>query len=438
MKRKNSPADGTQSAKRTKSAIAFPPRCCAAAGCTTSVHTAPHQVPLCATCNERLIQLSVAPTSLHWFTCHIDTSFIRWSSHPNILPPTPLPLGASVALSSDYTEATAVRAAAQALFDADAVLIVAGAGMSCDSGLPDYRGEKGFYRMGGKDIKMDAVDFHPNRGADFLLSMGFITAMIDEFRQKKPHQGYHMLKSLCDLKKAPNYFVLTSNIDAYFLRAGFNEEYMYESHGNCQLLQCCNGGTWDDACESGIWNWPTDYILPSRDDNIRITQADALQLPRCKKCNSYARPHISHSTDYPEDIVPTRKTKQEKSLLKWLTDQQRSKLVVIEVGCGTSIHSLRVETEIMVGKRPLSGPRTTLIRIDPGNANVPLGQHVGVKMTAMSALTKIETEMKQIKTIADIDVRGLAIDTHMHTQGNTHASSSSSSSSSPRFSTTSF
>ena len=76
------------------------------------------------------------------------------------------------------------------------------------------------------------------------------------------------------------------------------------------------------------------------------------------------------------------------------------------MGCGESVHSLRVETEIMVGKRVMSTtgvtaatavpvPSTTLIRIDPGNANVPAG-HIGIQMKAMEALIGIEERLAQL------------------------------------------
>ena len=39
-----------------------------------------------------------------------------------------------------------LRRAAELIAKADALLITAGAGMSVDSGLPDFRGGKGFWR----------------------------------------------------------------------------------------------------------------------------------------------------------------------------------------------------------------------------------------------------------------------------------------------------
>ena len=40
----------------------------------------------------------------------------------------------------------AIRSAAEAIATADALLIGAGAGMGVDSGLPDFRGDEGFWK----------------------------------------------------------------------------------------------------------------------------------------------------------------------------------------------------------------------------------------------------------------------------------------------------
>ena len=48
-------------------------------------------------------------------------------------------------MPSDMTERN-IRRAARLIAKADALLITAGAGMSVDSGLPDFRGGQGFWR----------------------------------------------------------------------------------------------------------------------------------------------------------------------------------------------------------------------------------------------------------------------------------------------------
>ena len=49
----------------------------------------------------------------------------------------------------------AIKAAARAIRDADALLIGAGAGMGVDSGLPDFRGTEGFWRAYPAFQKLD-------------------------------------------------------------------------------------------------------------------------------------------------------------------------------------------------------------------------------------------------------------------------------------------
>jgi NAD-dependent SIR2 family protein deacetylase len=43
-------------------------------------------------------------------------------------------------MTNNYQEAT------QAIQEADAIIILAGAGMGVDSGLPDFRGKEGFWK----------------------------------------------------------------------------------------------------------------------------------------------------------------------------------------------------------------------------------------------------------------------------------------------------
>jgi len=153
---------------------------------------------------------------LHWFVAHVDPTFISSSSDVSILPPSRKPF---VLRDPSADVETTIRKAAEALKRAPAVLIVAGAGMSVDSGLPSFRGKKGFYRVGkNNELKMDEVNFHENqnKGVDILKAWRYVVAMMSAFRDKRPHEGYDIL--LNTLKSKKDYFVFTSNIDGYFKR----------------------------------------------------------------------------------------------------------------------------------------------------------------------------------------------------------------------------
>jgi hypothetical protein len=78
--------------------------------------------------------------------------------------------------------------------------------------------------------------------------------------------------------------------------------------------------------------------------------------------------------------VNCRSEKQKKRLKKWLEKQLESskskengnKLAIIEIGCGTSLHSISIESDSLVDD--YKGDSVKLIRINPGkDVGVPKG-----------------------------------------------------------------
>ena len=187
---------------------------------------------LCPDCDAK-VERNVESEGMHWFTAHLDPTHVSWSSHQDVLPASKPPCGterdAGVALGSG------IEAAAAALLAADAVLVVAGAGASCDSGLPDFRSEDGFYKSGSRAIQMEDVDFHDVR--QLPTAWWWMLSMKKAFLQATPHSGYHALRRILQRRQhyAPSagqidFFVFTSNIDSYFRRALFPEQKLYETH----------------------------------------------------------------------------------------------------------------------------------------------------------------------------------------------------------------
>src|SRR3954447_9235165 len=90
----------------------------------------------------------------------------------------------------------AFLAAAEAIRTADALLIGAGAGMGVDSGLPDFRGDAGFWKA-----------YPPFRGRQFAemsnphwfradpeLAWGFFGHRLHLYRDAVPHAGFAILR----------------------------------------------------------------------------------------------------------------------------------------------------------------------------------------------------------------------------------------------------
>jgi NAD-dependent SIR2 family protein deacetylase len=88
----------------------------------------------------------------------------------------------------------ALDRAALAISAADALLIGAGAGMGVDSGLPDFRGKKGFWRAYPpyQRLGLDFVSLANPRwfAEDATLASGFYGHQMGLYRQTTPHEGY--------------------------------------------------------------------------------------------------------------------------------------------------------------------------------------------------------------------------------------------------------
>ena len=114
-------------------------------------------------------------------------------------------------------------------------------------------------------------------------------------------------------------------------------------------------------------------------------------LPRCA-CGAAVRPNVSHETDVDDELCATVKAAQRAHMVAWLDGEKRrrSALVVLEVGCGTSVHSLRADSELAVASHRAAGGAATLVRVDPGDCRVPAGpDHLGLALGARDALARL-------------------------------------------------
>ena len=118
-----------------------------------------------------------------------------------------------------YTMNKRFEEAAQMIKKARTLIITAGAGMGVDSGLPDYRGEKGFwksypmYEPLGINYYDAANPSHFSR--DPAFGWGFYAHRIDLYRQTVPHRGFFLLQEWIK-RFGMEHFVVTSNVDGQF------------------------------------------------------------------------------------------------------------------------------------------------------------------------------------------------------------------------------
>jgi len=255
---------------------------------------------------------------------------------------------------------------------ADALLVCAGAGMGVDSGLPDFRGPEGFWRayppyrrLGLRFEKLaDPVHFD----ADPRLAWGFYGHRLGLYRSTVPHTGYGVL--LRWASRVPT-MVFTSNVDGQFQLAGFACPDVAEVHGSIHHLQCVH------PCRQDVWSA----------ERIAV-QVDAAAmravgpLPSCPSCGGLARPNILMFDD--PYWVPARSQATLDTLAVWRRAQRLGRLVVLEVGAGTAVPTVRRQAELA------SAATGALIRINPRDPEVRHGRGISVPLGAAEALTAID------------------------------------------------
>jgi NAD-dependent SIR2 family protein deacetylase len=268
-----------------------------------------------------------------------------------------------------------LRRVVEALRAAEGLVVTAGAGMGVDSGLPDFRGDQGFWRAYPPYARL-GLGFSNLANPrwfreDPALAWGFYGHRLELYRRTVPHGGFGLLLRWGEGMRLGS-FVFTSNVDGQFQRAGFDPGRIYECHGAIEFLQCLAG------CGVGIF--PADGVSVEVDaETFRAREP----LPSCPRCGSMARPNILMFGDGGWDEA--RAEEQEQRLARWLAEARGARLVVIECGAGTAIPSVRSFGERLVG----NFPGALLVRINPREPQVPQG-HVGVASGALAALQAIE------------------------------------------------
>jgi NAD-dependent SIR2 family protein deacetylase len=274
------------------------------------------------------------------------------------------------------TEPSLDRAAA-AIAAADAILIGAGAGMGVDSGLPDFRGPQGFWRAYPPYERLGlhfAAVANPRWFVqDPELAWGFYGNRMGLYRRTEPHEGFAILRRWAD-RMAHGGFVYTSNVDGQFQRAGFDPDRIVEVHGTIAAMQCL------DDCGVGIF--PSDSYEVTIDES---TMRAIPPLPACPNCGALARPNILMFGD--GGWESSHSDAQHRRLGRWLETLDGADVVIVELGAGLAVPTIRIMSEDFVDR---SGG--TLIRINPREPDGPSG-HIALPMNALGGLRAIEERL---------------------------------------------
>lgn len=270
----------------------------------------------------------------------------------------------------DHIEGERFKRAAAAIRDADALLIGAGAGMGVDSGLPDFRGNDGFWNAYPpfRELGLSFIDLANPAWLrdDPELAWGFYGHRLHLYRTVTPHAGFELLRRWGEAKPR-GYFVFTSNVDEQFQSAGFDPERIIECHGSIHRLQCTR------PCSIELWRDADTHV-----DVDPATFRAAGPLPVCPRCGALARPNLLMFDDY--TWIEAEVELQQDRYREWLRLIRGARLAIIECGAGLAIPTVRRQCEQQRG---------TLIRINLRESGVP-ASGISVPCRVVDGLQRIE------------------------------------------------
>lgn len=142
-----------------------------------------------------------------------------------------------------------VAEAARVLEETEQILVFSGAGLSTESGIPDFRGPNGLWtKVDPDDFTIDK--YRTNRE---LRVRGWKMHVDGELwgarSSVEPNKGHEAIARLRNAGRLAG--VVTQNVDGLHLKSGLDEDLVAEMHGNVRGSHCLSCGA----------RWPTETVL---------------------------------------------------------------------------------------------------------------------------------------------------------------------------------
>jgi NAD-dependent deacetylase len=162
---------------------------------------------------------------------------------------------------------------------AERVVVLTGAGISTDSGIPDFRGPQGVWTLNPKAERMSDIRYYVSDPEVRRLS--WQSRLAHPAWTAKPNSGH---RALVDLEKRGKLHTLvTQNIDGLHQRAGNAPDRVVEVHGTLHKVMCLSCG----------WRGPMEETL----DRVRAGEED----PACKSCGGILK---SDTISFGQALIP--------------------------------------------------------------------------------------------------------------------------------------
>jgi NAD-dependent deacetylase len=174
---------------------------------------------------------------------------------------------------------SAIRNARALIDKAERVVVLTGAGISTDSGIPDFRGPRGVWTLNPKAERMSDIRYYVADAEVRRLS--WQSRLAHPAWTAAPNSGH---RALVDLERRGKlHALITQNIDGLHQRAGNSTELVIEVHGNLHKAICLSCG----------WKGPMQTVL----ERVRDGEED----PDCETCGGILK---SDTISFGQALVP--------------------------------------------------------------------------------------------------------------------------------------
>ena len=250
-----------------------------------------------------------------------------------------------------------IRKLGKALEEAEAVIIGAGAGLSASAGFV-YTGER---------FQAYFSDFEEKYGFHDMYSGGFYPyKALEEYwaywsryiylnRYMDPPKPVY--EDLLELIKDKDYFVLTTNVDHCFQKAGFEKERLFYTQGDYGLFQCsepCCQETWDNEEIIGEMIRRQDHMTIPRD-----------LVPHCPHCGKPLTMNLRADDTFVQDEGWYQASRR---YSRFLTEHQDGKILFLELGVG---YNTPVIIKYPFWQMTAKNPRAVYACVNYGDAAAP-------------------------------------------------------------------
>ncbi|HEX9308238.1 MAG TPA: Sir2 family NAD-dependent protein deacetylase [Anaeromyxobacter sp.] len=164
------------------------------------------------------------------------------------------------------------------------VVVLTGAGISAESGIPTFRGAEGYWVVGSRNYMPQEMATHEMFEREPEEVWRWYLYRFGVCRDARPNAGHEALVAL-ERALGDRFTLVTQNIDGLHRRAG--SQRVHCIHGDAAWVRCAAG------CGLGRVDLPP--LVPRGPEPLTAAERAALTCPRC---GGWLRPHVLWFDEY--------------------------------------------------------------------------------------------------------------------------------------------